>query len=141
MKVVRSTGETSAIRALYDTAAEETGVTVSYENTILPALKAGWVLVGYDNENKPIGFLQFILGHLPDTMEYVCMERMLYVDPHHRGAMAHRLIKKLEEVATAHNCVAILAGSSLGHNETARRLYEFFGFKTNYSFRKELPDV
>lgn len=89
-----------------------------------------------------VGFLGYVQATMPDTREYILMERYLYVREANRGSLAAaRLIKALVDEGARRECQAVLAGSSLNCNETARRLYEGLGFKTNYTFRKELQCV
>lgn len=120
---------------LYVEAAQATDVFVSFNHTVIPALEAGNVLF-YVRDDKPLGFLQFVDVELPDTNEHVLIERMLY-SPHSSFA-ARALINAFEFEGLERGCKAVLAGSSLNNNEAARRLYEASGYKTNFTFRKEL---
>lgn len=121
---------------LYEQASKETGVVVDFDTTIRPALQEGRVLLTH-SQGRPVGFLQFVDVILPDTNEHVLVERMLYVKSGYaRQALA--LIKAFENEGVQRGCCAVLAGSSLNSNEAARRLYEHVGFKTNYTFRKDI---
>jgi ribosomal protein S18 acetylase RimI-like enzyme len=84
-------------------------------------------------------FLGFNISTHPYTGEKLMMELMLYVDKEYRGlGHAEALVDMLEQLARAHTCDAVVAGSSLNSNAHAKRLYSGLGFKTNYTFRKEL---
>ena len=85
-------------------------------------------------------FLGFNISTHPYTGEKLMMELMLYVDKAYRGlGHAEALVAMLEKLARLHDCDAVVAGSSLNSNAHAKRLYSGLGFKTNYTFRKELP--
>lgn len=126
------------IAALYKRAEKATGVIVDPQVSIIPAINAGNVLVSYSDAGVPNGFLQFIEVRLPDTNEHVLMERILYQEAKGFSRVAFNLLKSFETVAKERGARAILAGSCLNHNEVTKRLYEANGFKTNYSFRKEI---
>lgn len=102
------------------------------------AINFGAVLICTDNI-EVVGFIVYLVTFHPDTKEKIAVERLLYVDPVHRGTrVAESLVNALEELARSEQCTAVHAGSSLHSNAHSRRLYERCGFKTNYTFRKEI---
>jgi hypothetical protein len=123
------------VRELYLEAQRTTGVLVDFERTVVPAVDAGDVLF-YTQRSIPRAFIQFVDVVLPDTDEHVLIERMLYSP--RSGFAARGLINALELEGMERGCAAVLAGSSLNNNEAARRLYEASGYKTNFTFRKDL---
>jgi hypothetical protein len=123
------------VKAIYADAEALTGVVVDPEVTIRPAVEAGNVLF-YLRRQTPVAFLHFVDVVMPDTSEHVLVERMLYSP--RSGFAARALLGAFELTALERECAAVLAGSSLGNNAAARRLYEATGYTTNYTFRKDL---
>lgn len=127
-------------REIISEATATTGIPAKWEEASMQALADGDVLLcWYDSE--VVGFVGFTECVLPDTTERVVVERFLYVAEIFRGReynVAGKLLEALELVGRFRKVDAILAGSSLHSNAHARRLYERHGFKTNYTFRKEL---
>lgn len=102
-------------------------------------LEHGDVFLAFNTQGKPIGFFAYHITTIPDTGEKVLIERMLYVaEAYRRGRTAIKLIMEAERFATLQGCSAVLAGSSLNNNQAAVKLYDWLGYKTNYTFRKEL---
>ena len=106
------------------------------------AVASGEVLYVEAADRTIVGYIMFEQYVLPDTHEVVLIERMLYILPDHRNnGSGKALLETLEYYGRAHAMTAILAGASLNCNEAARTMYEGLGFKTTYSFRKDLHNV
>lgn len=142
MIILRSTSaDIPYCTGMIDEAASETGLPPAWKDVTSAALTNEEVFLAWENE-QPIGYLAFTTAVLPDTSEFVLVERMLFVRKANRGgSAAPRLIKKAHGLATELGCAAMLAGSSLRSNTHAKRLYEACGFKTNLTFRKDTTCV
>lgn len=126
-----------ALINLWQRAELDTGLNISL-GVYRRAVKAGNVILSFSG-SLPVAFIVFQEAVIPDTQEHVLMERMLFVDKDVRGKHhADALVACLEDTAKMLGCAAILAGSSLNSNALAKRLYERNGFKTNYTFRKDI---
>lgn len=134
--------DTPACKDIIEEAGHDTGLPDRWSECTKDALAEGNVLLAVEPFGDVIGYFAFVITSNPDTLERVMVERMLYVSKAHRGSTcAVRLLNAAEYHAKTKDCDAILAGSSLNCNDLARRLYEARGFKTNYTFRKDIHYV
>ena len=119
-------------------------VPVDYEGLTYPALAGGQCIIARKDDGTPLGFVFFLSATMPFTLRTAVVEQLLYVHEKHRGAnlkVADGLLHMLERVAREEGAEDIFAGSSLNHNEAARRVYERSGFTTTSAFKKDLTNV
>jgi len=100
------------------------------------------LLVLYDDDNKPIGYMGVMAYQSPVGKEIVAQERYYYVSPSNRGFGSIRLIKATMAWAAAKNCSHIQFSvnrmASNMHDRTCQ-LYAMLGMKHfETSFIKEL---
>jgi len=119
------------LKRLFHEANEEFLLGLSWSEDAAPAIAAGNVIVRRDMHGEPIGFIVWqVVGD-------VWIERLLYVVPRARGGIsAYRLLRDWTNRATLAHITKLHAGSSLGHTDRARRLYESLGFKTHLRFER-----
>lgn len=131
----------TALYELYRDASEDTGVQVSYRSTFLKAYNEGRLIVRPSFAGFS-GFLLFNEAKDPDTGKLFFIERMLWVRPTFRnGRVSARLLRDWEELARKRGNVTLCAGASLPNPENARAAYERAGFRTTFSFQKEITNV
>ena len=119
-------------------------VPVDWEGLTYPALAGGQCIIARRDDGTPMGFVFFLSAQMPFTLRTAVVEQLLFVHENYRGStlkVADGLLHMLERVAREEGAQDIFAGSSLNHNEAARRVYERAGFKTTYSFKKDITDV
>lgn len=139
IKIEQSTAaDVEACQDMINEAGDDTGLPESWKECTTDALVERNVFLAWD-DGVPVGYFAFLTCILPDTKEFVMIERMLYVCKSHRGGTtAMRLVAFAENYAKEWKCDAVLAGSSLHENALARKLYEKRGYKTNFTFRKDI---
>ena len=116
-------------------------VPVDHEELTIPALTGQAVIIASKDDGTPMGFIFFLHTVMPFTKRTAFVEQLLYVHENYRGSslkVADGLLHMLERVAREDNVQDIFAGSSLNHNEAAKRVYERAGFKTTFAFKKDL---
>ncbi len=119
-------------------------VPVDWEGLTYPALAGGQCIIARRDDGTPLGFVFFLSAQMPFTLRTAVVEQLLYVHEKHRGShlkVADGLLHMLERVAREEGAQDIFAGSSLNHNEAARRVYQRAGFTTTYAFKKDITDV
>ena len=128
----------NALRIFQRLVSKDINLSVEDEGEMQERIQNNEALLYMSVTGALIGGVGYTTGRLPPSDNICLVERLLYTRPGSTGLVAMRLLQGLEKQARWLGCDTILAGSSLNHNEATRRLYEHAGFKTNYSFRKDL---
>ncbi len=129
-----------AYRRMFAAAELDTGVVVSWTDTILPAIM-GRRIITHEVQFEGLGFLFFNKVVEPDTHNHIWIERMLWVSPESRSCgIAKQLVARWEEDARLEGVHSLSAGSSLGYAATPK-VYADRNFTTTQSFRKVLTYV
>lgn len=143
-------GLTQAARELHMHAEMELRLGVEWEHVRDAFVSSGRMIVAHAPQTrvsvrrKPVltGCLAFSEGVHPDTKESMWLEHFLYVRPEYRGGnTAQALLAFWEYRAKQHGIQKLCAGSSLGNNALAKRLYTGAGFTTNLTFARTSPNV
>lgn len=128
------------LRDVWERATADTGIQVDFHRVFEAAYRDGRLVTHHHEDGTVIGFLLFVRSTDQDTGMTYWIERMLWVDPKHRGErVGSRLLDIwVQRALRSEYKVTLHAGASLDNPEIAKSIYEAQGFKTTYSFQKEI---